>query len=54
VPGLTAKPIIDMSAAYANLEEARHAFEPLAGLGKNTALTVRRLIASPSAGTTSI
>ena len=33
VPGLTAKPIIDMLAGVRNLEEARHAFEPLAGLG---------------------
>lgn len=33
VPGLAAKPIIDMIAGVRDLEEARHAFEPLSKLG---------------------
>jgi GrpB-like predicted nucleotidyltransferase (UPF0157 family) len=33
VPGLAAKPIIDMIAGVRNLAEARAAFEPLLGLG---------------------
>jgi GrpB-like predicted nucleotidyltransferase (UPF0157 family) len=33
VPGLAAKPIIDMMAGVADLDEARNAAEPLAGLG---------------------
>jgi GrpB-like predicted nucleotidyltransferase (UPF0157 family) len=33
VPGLSAKPIIDMLAGVRNLESARRAFRPLEGLG---------------------
>lgn len=33
VPGLAAKPLIDIMAGVRNLEEARAAFEPLAALG---------------------
>ena len=33
VPGLAAKPIIDMIAGVGDLEEARAAFEPLCSLG---------------------
>ncbi len=33
VPGLAAKPVIDMLAGVRDLEEARAAFEPLAALG---------------------
>ncbi|MBA3718414.1 MAG: GrpB family protein [Actinobacteria bacterium] len=33
MPGLAAKPIIDMLAGVGSLEEAREAFRPLAGIG---------------------